>query len=127
MVLLLPPPGDPLGLLAPSPGGGTVPTAYLVPGRGWVLAAALSSPGGVRPARLFDPRALHVGGDPIHVEAGAGPVAYDREHVLVLSDWSFMHPHEILSKLKKSPGYFNQSRTTLSGLMLRYLTPSSGV
>ena len=49
--------------------------------------------------------------------AGADPVAYDREHVLVLSDWSFMHPHEILAKLKKSPGYFNQQRTTLAGLM----------
>ena len=49
--------------------------------------------------------------------AGADPVAYDREHVLVLSDWSFMHPHEILTKLKKSPGYFNRQRTTLSGLL----------
>lgn len=49
--------------------------------------------------------------------AGADPVAYDREHVLVLSDWSFMHPHEILAKLKKSPGYFNRQRTTLSGLL----------
>ena len=28
-----------------------------------------------------------------------------------------MHPHEILAKLKKSPGYFNQQRTTLAGLM----------
>ena len=49
--------------------------------------------------------------------AGADPIAYDREHVLVLSDWSFLHPHEILDKLKKSPGYFNQQRTTLAGLM----------
>ena len=49
--------------------------------------------------------------------AGADPVAYDREHVLVLSDWSFLHPHEILAKLKKSPGYFNRQRTTLSGLL----------
>jgi CopA family copper-resistance protein len=49
--------------------------------------------------------------------AGADPVTYDREHVLVLSDWSFMHPHVILDKLKKSPGYFNQQRTTLSGLI----------
>ncbi|GAA0755992.1 copper resistance system multicopper oxidase [Actinomadura yumaensis] len=49
--------------------------------------------------------------------AGADPVAYDSEHVLVLSDWSFMHPHEILEKLKKSPGYFNRQRTTLAGLI----------
>ncbi len=49
--------------------------------------------------------------------AGVDPVGYDREHVLVLSDWSFMHPHEILAKLKKSPGYFNRHRTTLAGLL----------
>ena len=49
--------------------------------------------------------------------AGADPVACDREHVIVLSDWSFLHPHEILDRLKKSPGYFNRSRTTLSGLI----------
>ena len=49
--------------------------------------------------------------------AGADPVAYNREHVLVLSDWSFLHPHEILDKLKKSPGYFNRQRTTLAGLL----------
>ncbi|MEJ6788291.1 copper resistance system multicopper oxidase [Brevundimonas sp. BR2-1] len=49
--------------------------------------------------------------------AGVDPIGYDREHVLVLSDWSFMHPHEILTKLKKSPGYFNRQRTTLAGLL----------
>lgn len=49
--------------------------------------------------------------------AGVDAVAYDREHVLVLSDWSPLHPHEILEKLKKSPGYFNRQRTTLSGLI----------
>ncbi|MHC3125961.1 copper-binding protein [Brevundimonas sp. GN22] len=49
--------------------------------------------------------------------AGVDPVGYDREHVLVLSDWSFLHPHEILQKLKKSPGYFNQQKTTLAGLI----------
>lgn len=48
---------------------------------------------------------------------GVDPVAYDREHVLVLSDWSFLHPHEILNKLKKSPGYFNRQRTTVAGLL----------
>ncbi len=49
--------------------------------------------------------------------AGPEPAPYDREHVVVLSDWSFIHPHEILARLKKSPGYFNRSRTTLSGLV----------
>ena len=35
----------------------------------------------------------------------------------MLSDWSFMHPHEILRRLKASPGYFNYQRTTLAGLV----------
>ena len=49
--------------------------------------------------------------------AETDPVGYDREHVLVLSDWSFMHPHEILRRLKASPGYFNNQRTTVAGLI----------
>lgn len=49
--------------------------------------------------------------------AGPDPVAYDREHVVVLSDWSFLHPHEILRRLKASPGYFNRQRTTVAGLI----------
>ncbi|HRE43279.1 MAG TPA: copper resistance system multicopper oxidase, partial [Terricaulis sp.] len=49
--------------------------------------------------------------------AGRDPIAFDREHVIVLSDWSFLHPHEILRRLKVSPGYFNQQRTTVAGLL----------
>jgi CopA family copper-resistance protein len=49
--------------------------------------------------------------------AEADPVAYDREHVLVLSDWSFTHPHEIMRRLKQSPGFYNQQRTTVAGLL----------
>lgn len=48
--------------------------------------------------------------------AGAEPAPYDREHVLVLSDWSFLHPHTILKKLKQQPGYFNRQKQTLAGL-----------
>jgi CopA family copper-resistance protein len=47
--------------------------------------------------------------------AGADPVAYDREHVIVLSDWSFMHPHRIFSRLKQEGGFFNRRRETLFG------------
>ena len=47
--------------------------------------------------------------------AGADPVAYDREHVIVLSDWSFLHPHQIMLKLKQEGGYFNRNRMTLAG------------
>src|SRR5690606_6714257 len=38
--------------------------------------------------------------------AGADPVTYDREHVLVLSDWSFMRPHTIMQRLKQQSDYF---------------------
>jgi CopA family copper-resistance protein len=47
--------------------------------------------------------------------AGPDPVRYDREHVIVLSDWSFAHPHRIFGKLKAEAGYFNHQRQTLAG------------
>ena len=47
--------------------------------------------------------------------AEPGPVRYDREHVIVLSDWSFLHSHEIFQKLKQEGGYFNRNRMTLAG------------
>lgn len=46
--------------------------------------------------------------------ADADPVEYDREHVVVLSDWSFMDPRKIVAKLKKEEGYFNYQRQTLA-------------
>ena len=46
---------------------------------------------------------------------GPDPVAYDREHVVVLSDWSFMHPMEQMRKLKAMGGYFNMQKQTLLG------------
>ena len=49
--------------------------------------------------------------------AGPDPVAHDREHVILLADWSFMHPHTILRKLKAQGGYFNMQKQTLSGLI----------
>jgi CopA family copper-resistance protein len=47
--------------------------------------------------------------------AGVDPVAYDREHVIVLSDWSFLHPHMIFSRLKQEGGFFNRQKSTLLG------------
>src|SRR3546814_19617661 len=41
--------------------------------------------------------------------AGPDPVEYDREHVIVLSDWSFMPPHTMIAKIKNAEGYFNRS------------------
>lgn len=43
---------------------------------------------------------------------GDDPIASDREHVIVLSDYSFMHPHRIFQKLKQMGGYFNRQKLT---------------
>lgn len=37
----------------------------------------------------------------------------DREYVILLSDYSFMHPMTIISKLKKDNGYFNYQKRTV--------------
>ncbi|MFC4256183.1 copper resistance system multicopper oxidase [Altererythrobacter xixiisoli] len=47
--------------------------------------------------------------------ADAEPAPYDREHVIVLSDWTFMHPHMLLNRLKAQGGYYNRQRQTLLG------------
>lgn len=49
--------------------------------------------------------------------AGAEPAPYDREHVLVLSDWSFTHPHRLLQNNRKQAGYYNRQKQTLEGLL----------
>lgn len=38
----------------------------------------------------------------------------DREHVIVLSDYSFMHPHRIFARLKQDGGYFNRQKSSLA-------------
>ncbi len=45
------------------------------------------------------------------------PVAWDREHVILLSDFSFLHAHEIYRKLKAQPGGFNFQKQTVAGLL----------
>ncbi|MEG8028290.1 copper resistance system multicopper oxidase [Sphingomonas aerolata] len=49
--------------------------------------------------------------------AGADPIVSDREHVIVLSDHSPLHPHAIFRRLKLQGGYFNYQKQTLSGLL----------
>ncbi|EQB15453.1 copper resistance system multicopper oxidase [Sphingobium lactosutens] len=49
--------------------------------------------------------------------AGPDPVACDREHVVLLSDWSPVHPHTLLRRLKQMGGYYNYQRQTLDGLL----------
>lgn len=46
--------------------------------------------------------------------AGEEPAAYDREHVVVLSDWTFQHPHQLITKLKQKGAYFNRQKQTLT-------------
>lgn len=48
---------------------------------------------------------------------GADPVHYDREHVVMLSDFSFMSPHEIIQRMKQQSGAFNYQRQTIAGLL----------
>ncbi len=40
-----------------------------------------------------------------------------REHVILLSDHSALHPHTIFRKLKQQGGYFNYQKQTLAGLL----------
>jgi CopA family copper-resistance protein len=48
--------------------------------------------------------------------ADADPIAYDREHVVLLSDHSPLDPHTIFRKLKQQGDYFNHQKQTLAGL-----------
>jgi CopA family copper-resistance protein len=48
---------------------------------------------------------------------GVDPIAYDREHVIVLSDHSPLSPEAIFRKMKVNPGHFNMQRQTLGGLL----------
>ena len=47
--------------------------------------------------------------DPAEPEA----FQYDREYVVMLSDWSFEDPHKILDNLKKQSAYYNFQRRTV--------------
>ena len=49
--------------------------------------------------------------------AGEDSIAAEREHVVVLSDHSPLHPHAIFTKLKQQGGYFNYQKQTLAGLI----------
>ena len=42
------------------------------------------------------------------------PFQYQRDYVVMLSDWSFESPERIISKLKKEGGYYNFQRRTMA-------------
>ncbi len=48
---------------------------------------------------------------------GDDPIQYDREHVVVLSDFSFMHPHMIFERMKQQAGVFNYQKETVASLL----------
>ncbi|MBL8659754.1 MAG: copper resistance system multicopper oxidase [Rhodospirillales bacterium] len=41
------------------------------------------------------------------------PVAFDREHIVVLSDWMFEDPYRVFAKLKKHSDYLNFQKRTV--------------
>jgi|ThiBio_1000_plan_1041568.scaffolds.fasta_scaffold00452_11 CopA family copper-resistance protein len=64
-----------------------------------------SHSGGQEQAGVYAPIII----DPIEPD----PVKYDREYVIMLSDWSFSSVDSMIGKLKKQPGYFNFQKRTL--------------
>lgn len=64
-----------------------------------------SHSGGQEQAGMYAPMII----DPIEPD----PVEYDREYVIMLSDWSFSSVDSMIEKLKKQPGYFNFQKRTL--------------
>ena len=51
---------------------------------------------------------------PIVIEpAKREPFRYDREYIVMLSDWTDEDPEEIISNLKMDPGYYNYNKRTL--------------
>ncbi len=47
------------------------------------------------------------------------PFAYDREHVVMLSDWTDENPHSLLKKLKKQSDYYNFNKPTVGSFFPR--------
>lgn len=45
------------------------------------------------------------------------PVAFDREYVMVLSDWTFENPHHVFAKLKKMSDNYNFQQRTVGDFL----------
>ena len=55
---------------------------------------------------------------PIIIDPASGPrMEADREHVIVLSDWSFESPERIYANLKRQPDYYNHQRRTFGDFL----------
>lgn len=54
---------------------------------------------------------------PLIIEpAGGYPYRFDREYVVVLSDWTFENPYRVLDRVKKQGNYYNTNRRTVGDL-----------
>lgn len=65
-----------------------------------------SHSGTQEPAGVYGPLII----DPLEAE----PFEYDQDYVVMLSDWSFEDPYDVLAKLKKQSGYYNYQKQTLA-------------
>lgn len=53
----------------------------------------------------------HIG--PLVIAPKNGDIGADREHTILLSDWTFADPHDIYRHLKVSEGYYNYQKRTI--------------
>jgi CopA family copper-resistance protein len=53
----------------------------------------------------------HLG--PLVIDPADGDIGADREHVIVLSDWTFEDPHEVFRNLTVAEGYYNYQQRTV--------------
>jgi CopA family copper-resistance protein len=58
---------------------------------------------------VFGPLVIH--------PAKPDPFTYDRDYVVMLSDWTFEDPHRILAKLKKMNDYYNFQQRTMGDFL----------
>ena len=69
-----------------------------------------SHSGGQEQSGVYAPMII----DPIEPD----PIQYDREYVVMLSDWSFESAEQMITKLKKQSDYFNYQQRTLGEFFL---------
>ena len=53
----------------------------------------------------------HLG--PMVIEPKDGDIGADREHTIILSDWTFEDPHDVFRHLKVAEGYYNYQQRTV--------------
>jgi FtsP/CotA-like multicopper oxidase with cupredoxin domain len=51
------------------------------------------------------------------VPKAAAPFAYDRDDVVMLSDWTDTDPERVMARLKKAPDYYNHHRRTVGDFL----------